>query len=132
MVSNKRFDPQPKEQIMDFYEKIKALRQQRGLSLQAVGDIVGVGKSTVRKWENGDIKNMGRDKIELLAKALGVEPAYLMGWEEPEQEDIMPSPEEWKLLHGLRKMPSQKARIIMDMILAGINSERNDADDSES
>ena len=57
---------------MDFYEKIKALRLQRGMSLQAVGDIVGVGKSTVRKWENGDIKNMGRDKIELLAKALGV------------------------------------------------------------
>ena len=67
---------------MDFYEKIKVLRLQRGLSLQAVGDIVGVGKSTVRKWENGDIKNMGRDKIELLAKALGVEPGYLMGWDD--------------------------------------------------
>ena len=117
---------------MNFYEKIKALRKERGMSLQAVGDIVGVGKSTVRKWESGDIKNMKRDKIELLAKALGVEPGYLMGWEDTEPEEAMPSPEEWKLLHGLRKMPSNEAKIIMNMILGAINSERNDNDDPES
>ena len=49
---------------MDFGEKIKQLRLSRGMTLEQVGNIVGVGKSTVRKWENGDIKNMGRDKIE--------------------------------------------------------------------
>jgi transcriptional regulator with XRE-family HTH domain len=67
---------------MDFGEKIKQLRLSRDMTLEQVGNIVGVGKSTVRKWENGDIKNMGRDKIELLAQALGVTPGYLMGWEE--------------------------------------------------
>ena len=67
---------------MDFGEKIKQLRLSRGMTLEQVGNIVGVGKSTVRKWENGDIKNMGRDKIELLAQALGVTPGYLMGWDE--------------------------------------------------
>lgn len=72
---------------MEFNEKIKELRIQRGLTLQQVGDVVGVGKSTVRKWENGDIKNMGRDKIELLAHALGVDPAYLMGWEEDSAQE---------------------------------------------
>lgn len=67
---------------MEFGEKIKQLRLSRGMTLEQVGNIVGVGKSTVRKWENGDIKNMGRDKIELLAQALGVTPGYLMGWNE--------------------------------------------------
>ena len=66
---------------MDIGEKMKNRRIELGLSLEAVGDIVGVGKSTVRKWENGFIKNMGRDKIALVAKALRVTPGYLMGWE---------------------------------------------------
>ena len=67
---------------MDIGEKMKNRRIELGLSLEAVGDIVGVGKSTVRKWENGFIKNMGRDKIALVAKALRVTPGYLMGWED--------------------------------------------------
>lgn len=66
---------------MELSEKIKMLRIQSGLTLEEVGNIVGVGKSTVRKWESGEIANMRRDKIALLAKALHVTPGYLMGWE---------------------------------------------------
>lgn len=49
-------------------------RKELGLTLEEVGAAVGVGKSTVRKWENGLIKNMGRDKIALLAKILDLSP----------------------------------------------------------
>ena len=52
------------------------------MTLEQVADIVGVGKSTVRKWETGMIANMRRDKIQALATALGTTPAYLMGWKE--------------------------------------------------
>ena len=45
-------------------------------TLEQVGDLVGVGKSTVRKMETGDIENMKRDKIVKLAKALRVSPIY--------------------------------------------------------
>lgn len=62
--------------------KIKELRRERGMTLEQVADIVGVGKSTVRKWETGMIANMKRDKIQALATALGTTPAYLMGWKE--------------------------------------------------
>lgn len=65
---------------MTFGEKLKALRKARGLTLQDVGDCVRVGKSTVRKWETGEIANVRRDKIDLIAEALHVNPAYLMGW----------------------------------------------------
>ena len=63
-------------------KKIKELRLERNMTLEQVADIVGVGKSTVRKWETGMIANMKRDKIALLAQALGTTPAYLMGWKD--------------------------------------------------
>lgn len=70
---------------MDFSEKIKSLRLERGLTLEEVGKRVGVGKSTVRKWETGAIANMRRDKIAKLAEALNTTPGYLMGWENSPQ-----------------------------------------------
>ena len=136
---------------MTFYERIKALRKERGLTLEAVGNVVGVGKSTVRKWENGDIKNMGRDKIELLALALGVEPSYLMGWQDEEATDKLKSigdkltatsrSKEWRLLsEGLEEMEA-KNHDAFKALYAFLTStypdtfkERtdDDADDSES
>lgn len=68
---------------MDMGQKINNLRTQNGLTLEELGNMVGVGKSTVRKWENGMIANMRRDKIAKLADALKTTPAYLMGWDEP-------------------------------------------------
>lgn len=71
----------------DMAQKIKALRVSQNLTLEQVANEVGVGKSTVRKWETGMIANMRRDKIASLAKALHTSPAYLMGWvEEPHKE----------------------------------------------
>ncbi|CAG9976435.1 TPA: LexA family protein [Staphylococcus aureus] len=61
---------------------IKSRRKELNLTLEQVGDLVGVGKSTVRKWETGDIENMKRDKIVKLAKALKVSPSYIMGIED--------------------------------------------------
>lgn len=67
---------------METNEKLKLRRKELGLTLEDVAKTVGVGKSTVRKWETGDIANMKRDKIALLAKALKVSPAFIMGWDE--------------------------------------------------
>ena len=59
---------------------IYELRKKQGMTLEELGDKVGVGKSTVRKWELGMIQNMRRDKVAKVAQVLGVSPAYLMGW----------------------------------------------------
>ena len=67
---------------MEIGEKIKFLRMRQGMTLEELGSRVGVGKSTVRKWETGQIANMRRDKIASLADALNVSPSYLIGWED--------------------------------------------------
>jgi repressor LexA len=56
-------------------------RKELGLTLEEVGKAVGVSKSTVKKWENGFIANMRRDRIEKLARALQISPIQLLGIE---------------------------------------------------
>ena len=58
--------------------KLKRLREIHNLTLEAVGKMVGVGKSTVRKWETGDIANMRRDKIESLSSLYSIDANYLI------------------------------------------------------
>ena len=105
--------------------KIRTLRQERGLTLEQVADVVGVGKSTVRKWETGMIANMRRDKIADLAKALGTTPAYLMGWDD--QEEQRPSPSEPALTEGetellelFRRIPESQQQMVLQMIRAAL------------
>ena len=73
---------------MEIGEKIKYLRTRQGMTLEELGEKVGVGKSTVRKWETGAIANMRRNKIASLADALNVSPSYLMGWEDEYNTDM--------------------------------------------
>ena len=109
-------------------QRIKALRQERGLTLEQVADVVGVGKSTVRKWETGMIANMRRDKIAALAQALGTTPAYLMGWKEEDVEKEI-SPSESQLTEGektmlelFRLVPEDKQQLVLQMIRAALNT----------
>ena len=108
--------------------KIKRLRLEKEMTLEQVANIVGVGKSTVRKWETGMIANMGRDKIALLATALGTTPAYLMGWEE--KSNLKNSPDEPKLTEGekmllelFRQIPEDAQRMYLEVLRAALKNQ---------
>lgn len=110
-------------------QRIRKLRQEKGLTLEQVADVVGVGKSTVRKWETGMIANMRRDKIADLAKALGTTPAYLMGW--PEDEEKKNSPDQLTLTEGekamielFRLVPEDKQQLVLGMIKAALCTDK--------
>ena len=63
-------------------DHIRQLRLAKNMTLEELGGRVGVGKSTVRKWETGAIANMRRDKIAKLAEALDTTVSDIMGIEE--------------------------------------------------
>lgn len=111
-------------------QRIKKLRQEKGLTLEQVADVVGVGKSTVRKWETGMIANMRRDKIADLAKALGTTPAYLMGWDEEtgEKENSPSEPQltegEKAMLELFRLVPEDKQQLVLGMIRAALCTDK--------
>ena len=98
--------------IKGMAQKIKDLRQERGLTLEQVANVVGVGKSTVRKWETGMIANMKRDKIAALAQALGTSPAYLMGWEDEDDEN----PHELKLVTAFDKLSIDNQIVVSNWV----------------
>ncbi|MBI4857174.1 MAG: helix-turn-helix domain-containing protein [Acetobacterium woodii] len=63
-------------------DRLKNRRLELDLTLEEVGKVCGVSKSTVKKWESGEIENMKRDKIVLISKALKVNPIYVLGMDE--------------------------------------------------
>ncbi len=105
-------------------KRIKDLRKEKGLTLEQVAVIVGVGKSTVRKWETGMIANMKRDKIASLAKALGTTPEYLMGWDEKEDSPSEPQLTEGEkvLLDLFNRVPEDQQQLVLQMIRAALGS----------
>ena len=74
---------------MEVKNIIREKRLELGLTYEELGKIVGVGKSTVRKWETGMIENIKRDNIVALAKALNVSPALIMGWDIDNTNEII-------------------------------------------
>lgn len=107
---------------MEMAEKIKMLRSKHGLTLEEVGNIVGVGKSTVRKWENGEIANMRRDKIAKLAEALKTTPAYLMGWDEEKENNT--DNQQQKLLSNYAKLDNDDQNKLVDYSEELVNSDK--------
>ena len=79
--------------------KLKALRKERGMTLEGLAQLLGTSKQTIHRYENGIIANIPHEKIEALARALDVTPAELMGWDIQE-----PMPEGMKRLPMLGKI----------------------------
>lgn len=70
------------EKMQDIMKRMKNRREELNMSYQTLSEKVGISKSTLQRYETGYIKNMPVDKLEEIANALCVSPAYLMGWDE--------------------------------------------------
>lgn len=63
-------------------DRLKQLREERGLTQTEVASKIGVTKQSLYKYENGIIENIPVDKIEALATYYDVSPSLIMGWSE--------------------------------------------------
>ena len=66
-------------------KRIQARRKQLGMSADELGKKLGKDRSTIYRYEKGDIENLPLDILEPIAYALETTPQYLMGWEQVEQ-----------------------------------------------
>ena len=63
---------------MEIGQKIKKARLERGLTQQELGDLVGVQKSAIAKYENGRVVNIKRSTLQKITKALNIRPSELL------------------------------------------------------
>ena len=62
-------------------KRIKQKREELGLTLEELGQQLGVNKSTVSKWERGEVENIKRSLISKMSNIFHVAPDWLMGFE---------------------------------------------------
>lgn len=96
---------------MNIGELIHNRRIELDLTLEEVGNAVGVSKSTVKKWEDGFISNMRRDKIAALSKVLCINPVSLINGELVminQSNDFYLTDHEKQLVIAYRKRPDMQ------------------------
>lgn len=63
-------------------ERMKARRKSLGISADKVAEALGVSRSTVFRYEKGDIEKVPSEQLEPIAYVLNTSVGYLMGWVE--------------------------------------------------
>ena len=62
-------------------QRLKQLREEKGLSQTEVAKKIGVKKQTLYKYEHDLVTNIPSDKIEALAREYDIDERYIMGWD---------------------------------------------------
>lgn len=77
---------------MEIRERIRYYRRKCGLSMEALGEALGVSRQTVHRYESGVIENIPRAKIARMAELFGITSAVLLGFEDPvfELDGVLP------------------------------------------
>ena len=59
-------------------EKIRQLRRQAGMTQTELGEVLGVKKNAVSKWECGRVTDIPAGKIKAMGELFRVPPSYLI------------------------------------------------------
>ena len=92
---------------MNIGQRIKERRKKLKMSADDLGKRLGKDRSTIYRYEKGDIENLPLDILEPIAAALNTTPAYLMGWDE-------------EIKKGPAEMAERHFEIIMDEDISDI------------
>lgn len=76
-------------------ERIRNAREHLGMTQSDLGLACDTTKQTIFKYESGIVTNIPPERVEKIARVLGVSPAYILGWsnDTPEIPGLHPMPE---------------------------------------
>ena len=93
-------------------EKIRNRRISLGMTMEDLGNAIGVQRSAINKYEKGQI-DIKTSTLQAIANALNISPILLMKDEEDEDveqyvTEIPQTPEARILAHGIDKLPREQ------------------------
>lgn len=111
--------------------RIRDRRKQLGLSADDLAEKIGVARSTMFRYENGDIEKVPLDYLGPLSAALDTTPEYLMGWSsDPEPKENIEADEPQKLtdfefavLKQLRLLSEDQQRKFLALLTSLISTQ---------
>ena len=109
--------------------RIKERRKALKMSADELGKKLGKDRSTIYRYEKGDIENLPLDLLDPIAIALDTTPAYLMGWnlnedkEKSASEDGL-SDNTKKLVEFVKSVPEDKAELVLRVLRSIVEDDR--------
>ena len=101
-------------------DRIKEMRNKNGYTLAYVAEQLGIKEATMQRYESGEIKNIKHETIVRLAEIFNCSPSYLMGWENPTNEEVS-----YESMHQLIARNGKKLTTEEKMELIKLLSELN-------
>ena len=115
---------------MDIGAKIRAARQAKGMTQEELGEILGVQKSAIAKYESGRVVNIKRSTLKKISDVLSIPPFELV-FDESHQamqkkndamSDIIlklnEDAELFSMVETLSKLDSEKRAVIKSVLIA--------------
>lgn len=105
---------------MNVGKRIQERREQIGLSADELAEALGKDRSTIYRYEKGDISKLPLTILEPLAKILQTTPAYLMGWQKTSDDEVMHkitfTPDEHTIIKKYRQLSKESKRKVRENI----------------
>lgn len=99
-------------------KRIKELRKSNHLTVEKLAEKIGVSKSTISKWENGQIKNLKQDNIKKLAETFNVSPTYIMAYGHENKKTNEENERQEKFKELYMQLTDEKKSLVDNMIIA--------------
>ena len=112
---------------MTIGQRISARRKELKMSADELAKKLGKDRSTIYRYEKGDIEKFPLDILEPIAKALNTTPAYLMGWGKEEKNNntianivvrLRTDTEFLTVVETLNKLDEDKLHSVKQMLIA--------------
>ena len=108
---------------MDIGQKIKSARLAKGMTQQELGELLGVQKSAIAKYESGRVVNIKRSTLKKISDILDIRPSELIF-------DVSENPKEMAEIHvemvmdedlseifeDFKTLDSKKRKIVKDLV----------------
>ena len=106
---------------MEVGQKIRQARIARGLTQEELGNLVGLQKSAIAKYENGRVVNIKRSTLQKLAQALGLRGSDLIIETDPKETaelaaKMLLDGELMEAIEHYYTLPAEKQKVIRDLI----------------